>query len=163
MKQLFLVRHAKSSWDNSNQPDIERTLSERGLKAAPVMAKLFAQQFKSPQKWFSSPAVRAMETAKFFAKSSTKAFHEIAIAPDLYSFDLQKVMKLIESCDDGIDTAIYFFHNPTITEVINLYTNQSLHIPTCAVTMIEFDVNSWQHLSSGSGELKHFDYPKKHL
>ncbi|HZG01061.1 MAG TPA: histidine phosphatase family protein [Chitinophagales bacterium] len=163
MKQLFLVRHAKSSWDDTNQPDFERTLNERGLKVAPLMGRLFAEKFKSPQAWFSSPAVRAMETAKFFAKASTKPFNEIQIAPDLYSFDLQKVIGLVESCDDKFNSAIYFFHNPTITELLHHYTNEILSVPTCTTALVKFDVDSWKHLSRGSGALKHFDFPKKHL
>jgi len=163
VKQLFLVRHAKSGHDDSHQPDILRTLNSRGLNDAPAMAKLFASQFKSPDAWFSSPAVRAMETAKFFAKASAKPFDDIAIAPALYSFELKQVAKLIESSDDRNNGAIYFFHNPTISEIILHYTGESRDVPTCTVAMIEFDVNSWQHVTAESGALKHFDYPKKHL
>ena len=104
-----------------------------------------------------------METAKFFAKASNKLFDEIQIAPDLYSFDLQKVIALVESCDDKNDSAIYFFHNPTITELLHYYTNEILTVPTCTIALVEFDVNNWKHLSRGIGTLKHFDYPKKHL
>ena len=127
------------------------------------MGKLFAEKFKSPQVWFSSPAVRAMETAKFFAKASTKPFDEIQMAQDLYSFDLQKVIALVESCDDRFDSAIYFFHNPTITELLHYYTNEILTVPTCTTALVEFNVDSWNHLSRGSGTLQHFNYPKKHV
>ena len=104
-----------------------------------------------------------METAKFFAKASTKPFDEILIAPDLYSFDLQKVIALVERCDDKFESAIYFFHNPTITELLHHHTNEILSVSTCTIALVEFDVNSWKHLSRGSGSLKHFDYPKKHV
>lgn len=104
-----------------------------------------------------------METAKFFAKASTKPFDEIQIAPDLYSFDLDKVINLVEGCNDKFDSAIYFFHNPTITELLHYYTNEILTVPTCTTALVEFDVESWRYLSRGTGVLKHFDYPKKHL
>ena len=163
MKQLFLVRHAKSGQDYSGGPDILRTLNERGLKDARLMAERFASEFKSPDVWFSSPAVRAMETAKFFAKASTRPFDDITIAPALYSFEPKQVTTLMESCDDSYSSAIYFFHNPTITEVIQHYTGEWPDVSTCAIALIEFDVNSWKHLSGNTGALKHFDYPKNHV
>ncbi|MBC7912920.1 MAG: histidine phosphatase family protein, partial [Pyrinomonadaceae bacterium] len=67
MKQLLLVRHAKSDWNNSDLTDFERPLNKRGQKDAPEMAERLLHQHIIPQLIVSSPAVRALTTAEHFA------------------------------------------------------------------------------------------------
>lgn len=55
MKTLYLVRHAKSSWESARQSDFERTLNERGLKAAPLMANLLKKKTGAPTKCYCKP------------------------------------------------------------------------------------------------------------
>jgi phosphohistidine phosphatase len=38
MKTLFLIRHAKSDWNDASLSDFDRPLNERGKRDAPVMA-----------------------------------------------------------------------------------------------------------------------------
>ena len=68
MKKLFLIRHAKSSHDDLKMKDIDRTLNNRGKEDAPMMGKILKEKGVKPDLIFSSPAVRALETAKFFSK-----------------------------------------------------------------------------------------------
>jgi len=68
MKQLLLIRHAKSSWTNIGQEDFERPLNERGIRDAPLMAKKLIEKNYKPDALISSTAVRALETATFFAE-----------------------------------------------------------------------------------------------
>ena len=68
MKTLYLVRHAKSSWDEANQSDFERTLNERGANDAATMAKLLGKKNVKPELIISSPAARALLTAEIFAE-----------------------------------------------------------------------------------------------
>ena len=63
MKTLFLIRHAKSSWNHPDLKDIDRPLNERGLANAPSMAQRAATQWKTPGLVLSSPARRAKDTA----------------------------------------------------------------------------------------------------
>ena len=68
MKTLYIVRHAKSSWDNLSIDDFDRPLNKKGLKDAPKMAKHFADTYQRPDLIISSPARRALETAENFAE-----------------------------------------------------------------------------------------------
>ena len=68
-KQLLLVRHAKSDWDNPKLSDFDRPLNSRGEKNAPEMAKRLLKKGLIPQQIVSSPAVRAITTARYFKKS----------------------------------------------------------------------------------------------
>jgi len=93
VKTLYIVRHAKSSWDDANQPDIDRPLNKRGLKAAPEMGKLLKKKNIMPQLWISSPALRARTTAELFAAEMDKRGKDIIIDDVLYSFKEDLIVK----------------------------------------------------------------------
>jgi phosphohistidine phosphatase len=67
-KTLYLVRHAKSSWDNPDLDDFERPLNERGTRDAPRMGERLSHRDVHPDVIFSSGALRALETAKAIAQ-----------------------------------------------------------------------------------------------
>ena len=86
MKQLFLIRHAKSSWDSPTLKDIDRPLNERGKKDAPSMAKRLASQKIKLDALFSSNANRALSTAQCFAEEfDIKKNDIIQIPPSIVS------------------------------------------------------------------------------
>ena len=68
MKTLFLIRHAKSSWDDTALPDKDRPLDDRGRRDAPKMGKRLAKRDVKPDLILSSPARRALTTAEVIAK-----------------------------------------------------------------------------------------------
>ena len=79
MKNLFLTRHAKSSWDDPGLTDINRPLNKRGKKAAPFMAKLIMDKGDKLGLLISSPANRALSTAKAFGKAMGLVENDIII------------------------------------------------------------------------------------
>ena len=66
-KTLYLIRHAKSSWDDHDLSDFQRTLNNRGLKDAPLIVKFLKGNNIVPDLIITSPAVRALSTAEIFA------------------------------------------------------------------------------------------------
>ena len=68
MKTLFLVRHAKSSRDDTAMPDKDRPLNDRGKRDAPKMGERLAKRDVKPNLILSSPARRALKTAEIIAK-----------------------------------------------------------------------------------------------
>src|SRR5205823_3269897 len=70
MKTLLLLRHAKSSWDDSSLRDFDRPLAPRGKRDAPSMGRVLKEQGPLPDLIISSPAVRAKETIEAFVKSA---------------------------------------------------------------------------------------------
>src|SRR3981189_3928270 len=68
MKALFLIRHAKSSWDDTAVPDKDRPLDDRGKRDAPKMGERLAKRDVQPDLILSSPARRALNTAEIISK-----------------------------------------------------------------------------------------------
>ena len=83
MKTLYLLRHAKSSWDDPSQTDFERPLNQRGIKAAPFMGNLMAQKGFTPSVIICSPAMRAKTTARL-VKDAGGFSEEIVFEKSIY-------------------------------------------------------------------------------
>lgn len=160
MKNLFLVRHAKAQPAEPLMDDAKRALSERGLNDAQEMSTRFKQRFKTPEAWFCSPAQRAVQTSEIFAKNLNWNADKIKPEIDLYSFNKEIVRQLIERTDDAVGSAIFFFHNPTMEELIIHYTDERVHVPTCAIVLIQFEVDQWEALHANSGVIKFVDFPR---
>ena len=73
MKTLLIVRHAKSSWDNADTSDIDRPLNDRGKRDAPAMAQRIIRTGLAIDRFVSSPAKRARQTAEYFVEAATPA------------------------------------------------------------------------------------------
>ncbi len=166
MKTLYLVRHAKSSWDNPEQSDFDRPLNERGKKNAPRMAKRLKEKHVTPDVMLTSPAERALDTCKEFAL--VLGFPEDKIKTDkrLYHANEDQILKVIQelknSPRDSEEVVILFGHNPGLTEFANALLNEDLeNIPTCGVVAATLDITDWKDARFGCGELEFFDYPKR--
>ena len=171
MKTLFILRHAKSSWDDPELKDFVRPLAERGLSDVPVMV----QRFKSRQSVDNesncdcpvacivcSPAVRTKTTAKMFAEQLGYPMEEISSNPELYFAGSNMFLKAASLVDETNDTAMLVGHNPAITEFVNALTGESIdNIPTCGLVEIQLPIDNWSEIEMGTGTLVDFDYPKK--
>ena len=127
MKTLYLLRHAKSSWDDSALSDRERPLNTRGNKNAPQMGKRFFQRAERVDRMLSSPAKRALTTAQLFAGGCGFDKDRIIVAEDLYFSGGGSIENLICEQDDSADALMLVFHNPDITSLANSL-DYSLHI-----------------------------------
>src|SRR5437764_13379774 len=85
MKTLFLIRHAKSSWDDPALSDKDRPLSDRGRRDAPKMGKRLAKRDVKPDLILSSPARRALTTAEVIAKELDDKLKDIGVHDLLYA------------------------------------------------------------------------------
>jgi phosphohistidine phosphatase len=159
MKTLFLIRHAKSDWDNPLLQDIERPLNERGYTAANLMSlRLNA----IPDLIITSPAVRAASTALIFARNLGYDPNAVLIKKELYDSSVKDYLSVIKQIDDRFQTVLLFAHNPTISDTADQLTKGlPMEMPTCAVAGIRFGVESWSKVKPKAGDLFLFDYPKK--
>lgn len=150
MKTLYLVRHAKSSWE-FDVTDHERPLNERGLNDAPRVASHVATHLPKPDKFISSDAIRAKTTALFFVKAYGVDDRTIVLNHQLYDFEGQQLLQVIRSTDDAVDTLMVFGHNYAMTNVVNSYGDKITdNVPTAGCTAIRFEVNSWKDISQGT-------------
>ena len=160
-KQLLLVRHAKSDWENIKLSDFDRPLNPRGEKNAPEMAKRLLKRGKIPQSIVSSPAVRALTTARYFANEFGHDKSGIVKVPEIYEALTSTLMSVINDLDNQFSFIALFGHNPGITELVRNLCNKDLYnIPTCGMVLIEFPFDEWNMVSAGTGEMVFYDYPK---
>lgn len=161
MKKLLLIRHAKSDWDDPNLPDFQRPLNDRGHKNAPEMARRILKKGLIPQLMVSSPAIRAITTAEYFAEVLGIKKSAIVQEPAIYEASSGTFLNSIHKQDNRYDFIAFFGHNPGITNlVINLSKADIYNIPTCGAALIEFPLDDWKMISEGTGHLKLYDFPK---
>lgn len=161
MKTVYLVRHAKSSWDYPNLRDSERPLNERGLRDAPNMAKIMKGKSVSPDAIISSPAVRALTTATFFKNELNLEGEDILIRDEIYEANPSTIIKLIQRLPESYDTIMVFGHNPTFTSVANYFTDEYIYnVPTCGIVRIEGDLRNWTEFNKDKAKLTAFFFPK---
>ena len=90
---LTLIRHAKSSWSDPSLSDFDRPLNERGKRDAPKMARWFFENVQETPILFTSPANRALSTAKYFEKEFSSI--KLNVVDNLYHANLQDYESLI--------------------------------------------------------------------
>ena len=164
MKKLYLIRHAKSSWDNLDLKDIDRPLNKRGEKDAPRMAKRLKEKDIHPDVMISSPAKRARETCHVIAKVLDFPEANIKIDKQLYHANedqLLRVVKGIKDLKDSEEVVLIFGHNPGLMDFANSLLSEDIeNIPTCGVVGSTLEIKSWKDASFGCGEMTLFDFPK---
>jgi phosphohistidine phosphatase len=163
MKTIILIRHAKSSWKNKDLKDTERPLKKRGSSDAVLMAKLLKEKGLKVEKLISSPAERALATAKAFAAEIGIAETEIENDERLYMESKTKMLKLISELDEKLGTVALVSHNPALSNLANFFLDEDIgDIPTASMVAIEFDTDWWNGVEKKKGNMIFFEYPKKH-
>lgn len=149
MKQLILVRHAKSSWEAPLR-DYDRPLTSRGIKDAHLVSSHIVNHIPKTFLVWSSAAKRASETAIIFAQNISFPVESIVFKEELYTFDERKLEQLIKSCSDDCGNLIVFGHNEAITNFVNKFGNILIdNVSTSGFVNIIFEQNSWKDLDKG--------------
>ncbi len=162
MRTLYLIRHAKSSWDNPGLRDFNRPLNERGLREAPLMAQLLSKQGVRPDLIVSSPAKRALTTALVFAEQFGIADDLVLREQDIYEADPTEILRIISALPDSAQVVCLFGHNPTFTEVANLFSDDFIdNVPTCGIVQIESGAETWKTMYEGNSRVKARFFPKE--
>ncbi|MCC6413412.1 MAG: histidine phosphatase family protein [Saprospiraceae bacterium] len=161
MRTLYLIRHAKSSWDNPGLRDFNRPLNERGQRDAPLMAALIAKMGIKPDLIVSSPARRAITTAQYFADALGIADDDIVRNQEIYEAYPQEILRLISELPEKSETVFMFGHNPTFTDVANRFSDDFIeNIPTCGIVRIESPADSWRSFYEGNARVIAQYFPK---
>ncbi len=163
MKNLYLIRHAKSDWDNPKLSDRERPLNKRGKRDAPKMAAILHEKNIDPQLLISSPSVRTMTTAKYFCEELKYDYNKINVDNNIYLASLETLISIIKNMNDNLNSVIMFAHNPGITELVNNLSKKKVNnVPTCGIAAISFEVDHWNEINKSNSSLVFFDYPKRY-
>ncbi|WP_050605865.1 histidine phosphatase family protein [Ruegeria sp. 6PALISEP08] len=160
---LILTRHAKSSWDNPMLDDHARPLSNRGRKSAPAIAKWLRAHGWVPDEVLSSTSTRTRETWGRMAMTAEYVRFQDALylaGPD------QMIRQLFEAKGR---TVLMLGHNPGIAQFARQLVQDTpahsrfLDYPTCATTVMEFDVASWTEVQWHTGKVLGFAIPRELL
>jgi phosphohistidine phosphatase len=161
MKQLLLVRHAKSDWNNSSLSDFERPLNERGKRDAPAMAQRLVDKKIQIDILAASPARRARKTAIAFAEVYGFKKDDIVFFDELYAAPLEAFHDVVSRLSDKAESAAIFSHNPGITDFANQLTAAKIdNIPTTGIFAVKAGCKHWSDFKNAKKEFLFFDYPK---
>jgi phosphohistidine phosphatase len=164
MKTLILVRHAKSSWDNPNNADFQRTLNSRGLREAPFMGEILQKKGIKPDLILSSPAIRAFTTAGFYADALGYPRNKIITKELIYDRGPREIIYMLNEIDDTLDMVMLFGHNPDLSSLSNYLCNfEEGNLPTCGTVCIDFDIDIWANVGEEKGKLRFYESPKKYV
>ena len=153
MKQLLLLRHAKSSWESLAE-DRNRSLTQGGVNRIKRIAKASYELFKSYEVVFSSPANRAMHTACVMMHEVQMPFEYFNLREQLYTFKVSELINFIKSLPDHYSKVICVGHNPAFTYAVSTLSTTNLdHLPTAAWAQIQFEQNKWEHIKNGMAQI----------
>jgi len=160
--RLMLVRHAKSSRDDIRLDDFMRPLNDRGRRDAPEMGRRLRESGVQPDLIVSSPAKRAIKTARIIAGEINFPEADIFEAAEIYEASAGDLLKLIRSLPEEKRDVMLFGHNPGLTDFANLFLQTGIdNMPTCSLVRLAFDAQHWLDISPQDASLLLFDYPKK--
>lgn len=162
MKTLFILRHAKSSWDDPDLADFDRPLNDRGLTAAPFMGRVMARQGLEPDVIVSSPAARARTTAGL-VKEHGEIGADIILEERIYEASAQTLVQVASKMDDRFRTAMLVGHNPGMEGFVRYLTGKLEPMPTAALAVIDLDISSWSDIGAGRGTLRLLIRPKDEM
>lgn len=161
MKTIYLIRHAKSDWNNPRLSDFDRPLNKRGKADAPFMGKKLNDLNPKIDLFLSSPAKRAMQTSKLIAKEINYDFDTIKFDESLYHSPVENLNSIVNNLSNNLNSVIIVGHNPGFTNFYNYLTlNYIDNIVTCGIVKVEFDIDSWQEIIEGLGTKIFYFYPK---
>lgn len=166
MKQLLLLRHAKSSWDDPDLDDFDRPLAERGLKAAKLMGRELAARDWLPDQVLVSSALRTCDTWRLVA-AELPARPRVVFANALYDASAADVLSQIRLADLSSGCLAVVGHNPGLEDLAKQLADSGSEakarkrleekFPTTALARFVFE-GDWSGLSSG--RLTHCLRPK---
>jgi len=160
LKQLFIIRHAKSDQSFFGN-DFERPLNERGRSDAPAMSKRLLDKKYKIDALISSPAVRAKKTAESFAETLKMPSTEIIFVSALYHAAMEVFYGVVCGLPDEMSVVAVFSHNPRISYFVNSLTETKVdNMPTCSIFAVSADITAWSGFNKAKKEFLFFDYPK---
>lgn len=159
MKTLYLLRHAKSSWDNSNLTDFERPLNERGNKAAPLMGRYMRENNIAPDVVISSPATRANETAELVIEAAGTET-KLRFDKKIYEATWLDLLRVIANIEDEVETVLLIGHNPGFEETVFRLTDKRVTMPTAALVKITLNIERWNETVELCGKFEWIVKPK---
>jgi phosphohistidine phosphatase len=163
MKTLYIMRHAKSSWEFEELSDHDRPLNKRGRNDAPMMGQELAANNTKLQLILSSPAVRAITTATLVGRELGFDASDIVVDDRIYGASAKELLDVAHQAPAKVDSMMLVGHNEALSEFANMLSPKHIaSMPTAAVVALRFDCDNWYDIRRNNAELLFFDIPKNH-
>ncbi|KFB09518.1 SixA phosphatase family protein [Nitratireductor basaltis] len=169
MRELYLLRHAKSSWDDPALADHDRPLSGRGERAAPLMGRYMAEQGLFPDHVLVSPARRTRRTWKLLASELGQGYSEAEFHDDIYNASADRLLTLLRQVPDDVARVLLVGHNPGLEDLASSLADEDSDAdaaarmrekyPTAALACFEVQ-EQWSALDHGTACLTRFVVPR---
>lgn len=162
MKTLLILRHAKSSWDDPSLSDFDRPLNERGLKTAPFIGQVLAENDLQPDAILSSPAQRAMQTARM-VKESGNLTAEPEFNDKIYEASQFQLLEVLSEVPPETGMLLLVGHNPGMEGLLKLLTGEKQSIPTAGLIKISLNIDNWSEIREDTGTVEMFIKPREEM
>lgn len=162
MKTLSILRHAKSSWENSNMDDIDRPVLPKGIVRTQKVCKFMINKALKPDCVISSPAVRAFETANIVIEELSLSLLP-QICKNFYPGRLHDILDEISKVDKTVEHLMVVGHNPVFTDLVT-HVCENLDIewlPTSGLVTLEFEMKEWKSIGDEKGVCTHYAIPNE--
>ena len=145
MKTLYILRHGKSSWANQNVDDFDRVLLTEGIKRTQSIASFLSSNLAKIDLIISSPAKRALQTAKIISSNLGCKLTENS---NLYPSHSSRIANIIGSQHSSIQNLMIVGHNPGLTEFVSEYFDSTIDwLPTSGLAQASFKIENWNEIS----------------
>ena len=167
MKRLGLLRHAKSSWADSEICDFDRPLKRRGIKAAQEMGHELRRREVAFDLVLASPAKRIVETLACFEQGYGRSLGS-RFERGIYEASALSLWQIIERASNGADSLLLVGHQPGLQALATMVASRSDprhreirdYFPTAAFAMIAFDADDWRGIEPGTGRVELYLTPR---
>lgn len=161
MKTLYIVRHAKSSWDHQGLADHERPILEKGKNRTKLVGDYLVENNLKIDLIISSHAVRARQTASIIADILDYPEDNIQISSAIYHGDIDSLFNQLFELPNDVTSVMLFGHNPTFTTFANYFLHKKIDwLPTSAIVCIEFDADKWENIMNAQKKAKFVITPR---
>jgi phosphohistidine phosphatase len=158
VRRVYLLRHAKSSWEDLSLADDERPLAPRGRKAAKRMARHLRHDAIRPDLVLCSTALRAKQTLERIEPALGGA--PTRVEPGLYAASAETLLTRLRRLPDDVVSVMVIAHNPGLRDLASMLASGGRALPrlrakypTCALATLDIDSETWPKLQPGEAEL----------
>ena len=160
MKTIYLVRHGKAVSMDGDILDFDRILIEKGENDSILVGKRLKELEIKPSLIITSPAARALTSAKLIARQLGYIQKSIRTRKALYEQSESSILNIVHEIDKMHDSVMLVGHNPSFADFAQTFAKGfKTDIPTCGIVGIEFNTNNWKDISENQGILKLHVFP----
>lgn len=159
MKTLLLLRHAKSSKDDTALRDFDRPLNDRGKDDTKLIGRFMRESDISPDAVISSPAKRARRTTELVLKSAGLNI-DVSWDERIYEADVHRLLAVVSQIEPTGNVVMLVGHNPGFEDLVEVLAGRTTRMPTASLAQIDLVVEEWNKVRAGSGKLKWLVTPR---